>query len=400
MIKFTIDGQTVDPKNLQDVMTATVLEAIREHLNGQIGSIRHPDTGEFPTVVVRADNLDDLKIQVEGSPELVALVQSRLGGGADDVSTKELPSSPRVFLSYTSDDAELAKQIAEALEAAGIEVWWDKWCISAGDSFRQKIDEGIGGCTHFLALLSPRSINKPWVNQEMDAGLVRKLNEQCRFLPLRHELPVSELPPLLSGIHAPSIVTEEDLAQLISDIHGLTRRPPRGHVPAAVRSGRSEETGYSSAANAIARLCVEKSSNALFADPQFELGALAQEVGLSREDTEDALHELRSFFKTSGEHVLVEGGLFAEFDGYWKPWRPSDDALRLSADIMSDPHFPADCATIADRYGWEPRRLNAAIHYLFERRLIVDYRALGTAPWTIARVVGNDNMRRFVKSRS
>ena len=73
---------------------------------------------------------------------------------------------PRVFLSYTSDDIELARRIAESLHGNGIDTWWDKWRISTGDSLRQKIDEGLSGCTHFLVLLTPQSIDKPWVNQE------------------------------------------------------------------------------------------------------------------------------------------------------------------------------------------------------------------------------------------
>jgi hypothetical protein len=45
-------------------------------------------------------------------------------------------AAPRVFLSYTSDNIDLARRIAEALEAKGIERWWDKWCIYPGDSLR------------------------------------------------------------------------------------------------------------------------------------------------------------------------------------------------------------------------------------------------------------------------
>ncbi|MCS3453882.1 toll/interleukin-1 receptor domain-containing protein [Bradyrhizobium elkanii] len=399
MLKFTINGRPIDPNNLGDAMTASMLEGIRAELADKISGIRDPKTGEFPTVVVRGDDLANLKIQVEGSPELLALVKDRLGGDVMDDTTEVPAATPRVFLSYTSDDVVVAKRIAEAMEAAGIEVWWDKWCISAGDSLRQKIDEGIAGCSHFLVLLTPRSIKKPWVNQEMDAGLVRKLNDQCQFLPVRSELPATELPPLLSGILSPAITTDEDIAQLISDIHGVTRRPPRGVPPAALQADKTAETGYSAAANAVARLFVEQSENGLFADPQFDFEALAKEVGLSIEDTEDALHELSGFFETSGRHVLVQGALFAQFDRFWKPWNPADDALRLAADIMSDPAFPADCASIANRYGWEARRLNPVAHYLLERSLIVDYRALGTLPWAIVRIVGNDNMRRFVKSR-
>lgn len=399
MITFSIDGKSFDPRNLKDAVMASVLENVREQIRTRVGNIRDPQTGEFPTIVIRGMSLDNLQVHVEGSPEVIALVNKRLGGEVEQTSpTAE--THPRVFLSYTSDDVEIAHRLAEALERAGIEVWWDKWCISAGDALRQKIDEGIGGCTHFLALLSPRSIKKPWVNQEMDAGLVRKLNDQCRFLPVRHQLPASELPPLLSGILSPAITTDADIAQLINDIHGVSRRPPRGPAPVAIQASQAAQTGYSAAANTLARHFVEKSEDGLFGDPIIEVEDLAKEVGLSVEDTEDAIQELHGFLRESTGFVLVEGALFAEFDRYWKGWNTVDDALRLAADIMSDSQFPDSCEEIAKRYQWEPRRLNSTIYFLLERSLIVDYQGIGTTPWAVFRIVGNQNMRRFVKSRA
>ena len=314
--------------------------------------------------------------------------------------TTATSAPPHAFLSYTSDDLDLARRIAEALQANGIETWWDQWCIYPGDSLRQKIDAGIAECTHFLVLLTPRSIDKPWVNQEMDAGLIRKLNDQCKFLPVRYDLPSSTFPPLLSGMHSPVIATDGDIAQLISDIYGISRKPPRGAPPAAVAKSGGAKTGYSAAATAIARLFVERTEQALFADPQYDVGDLAKETGLSVEDTMDALYELSGFVKVSFDHVLVQGTLFAEFDRYWKSWNAGEDALRLAADIVNDPEFPTDPKQITERYGWEPRRLNPAIFDLLERRLIVDYQALFTHAFAMARVVGNEHIRRFVKERS
>jgi hypothetical protein len=175
-------------------------------------------------------------MHVEGSPQLLELVRQRVGGDGDveTVTEGESPEgAPRVFLSYTSDDAALAERIATALHANGIETWWDKWCIGAGDSLRQKIYEGLGECTHFLVLLTPQSFGKPWVNQEMDAGLVRKLSNKCRFLPVRHKLPAADLPPLLSSMYAPEISADEDITQLINDIHGISRKPKLGPAPHA-----------------------------------------------------------------------------------------------------------------------------------------------------------------------
>ncbi|MDN5869576.1 MAG: hypothetical protein L0H73_02460 [Nitrococcus sp.] len=152
--------------------------------------------------------------------------------------------------------------------------------------------------------------------------------------------------------------------------------------------------------SAIARYFVENSEHGTFADPQIDVEVLAQKIGLSVDDTNDALYELSGLVKVSLDHVLVQGTLFAEFDRHWKPWNPADDALKLGADILNDPDFPADCKQIAESYGWEPRRLNSVVHYMLKRQLIVDFQAMGTQPWAIVRIVGNDHLRRFVKSRS
>jgi hypothetical protein len=375
MINFTfsINGRNVDPKNMQDALMAALLESVRAEITDRVGAIRDPDTGEFPTVVVRGDNVDNLSIQVEGSPAVVALVQERLGitAGTDETQDAHVSGAPpKVFLSFAFEDRSLAESLAHALQANGIETWWAEWCMRPGDSLRQKIDEGILECTHFLVLLTPTSIKKPWVNLEMDAGLVRKLGDQCRFLPVRHGLPASELPPLLSGMLSPTVTTDDEIAQLIRDIHEVSRKPPLGAPPTAVAKTAGTETGYSSAATAIARIFVERSENALFADPQFGIEELAREAGLSLNDTKDALFELSVFFRDHHDYAMPEGTLFADFDRYWKPWNAPGDALRLAADVLNDPKFPSDPKQIIERYGWTPRRLNPALYYLLERKLI------------------------------
>lgn len=313
----------------------------------------------------------------------------------------------KVFLSYTSDDTELARSIAEALMDAGIDTWWSEWSTVAGDSLRQKIDKGLEDCTHFLVLLTPQSINKPWVNAEMDAALVQKLNDQCKFLPVRHDLPVSALPPLLKGLLSPTVTTDEEIKQLIHDIYGVSRKPLLGPPPSAVAEARQADTGYSKAATAIAHLFVERSEHGLFADLQFRGGKLARETALSIEDVEDALYELADFVvipseggEVADQHVFAKESLFAEFDRHWKPWNPAEDALQIAADLVGDPEFPSALAEIAERYGWEPRRLNPAISHLWERELIDSAHTQGTDPYIVDSFIPNAaHLRRFVKGR-
>ena len=59
-----------------------------------------------------------------------------------------------VFLSYASDDAPAAQRIAEALRAAGIEVWFDQSELRGGDAWDAAIQRQIRECTLFVPLIS------------------------------------------------------------------------------------------------------------------------------------------------------------------------------------------------------------------------------------------------------
>ena len=62
--------------------------------------------------------------------------------------------SRAVFLSYASEDASAAQRIAEALRAAGIEVWFDREELRGGDAWDRRIREQIHDCRLFIAVIS------------------------------------------------------------------------------------------------------------------------------------------------------------------------------------------------------------------------------------------------------
>jgi len=63
-------------------------------------------------------------------------------------------SGKAVFLSYASQDAEAAKRIAEALRAAGVEVWFDQSELVGGDAWDQKIRKQIKECALLIPIIS------------------------------------------------------------------------------------------------------------------------------------------------------------------------------------------------------------------------------------------------------
>jgi tetratricopeptide (TPR) repeat protein len=59
-----------------------------------------------------------------------------------------------IFLSYASQDAEAARRIAEALGAAGLEVWFDQSELRGGDAWDQSIRKQIKNCALFMPIIS------------------------------------------------------------------------------------------------------------------------------------------------------------------------------------------------------------------------------------------------------
>lgn len=401
MLKFTVGGRSVSASGLQKELLHAAFLQVAVELRHRFSSIRHPETGEFAFVTIHGHALDDMRLRIEGSAALIEVVKSRLPQDNEYAMTftaTDKKKTPRLFLSYSFADRDLAERIATALQAQGIDTWWAEWEIESGDSFRRKIDAGLANCTHFMVLLTPNSIQRPWVNEEIDAGFVRKVNATSRFIALRHQLPLESLPPLMTGMLCPEIDSElEKLKLIISEIHGLTRKPELGPAPIAVSA---PSTGYSAAATVIAELYVRESKKGGFRDASFQASEIALRTNLPQDDVVDALYELRAFFSNHHDTWAAETKLYAEFDQYWQPWNPEEDALKLAVDLLNDASFPGQPSKIAERYGWDPRRLNPAIFYLKDRDVIKTRDAIGGAPYLTISLSKTDATRRYVKSRS
>lgn len=396
------NGKPFKADDFQKALHKAAAKIVGDHLRERVSSVRDPETGAFATVIVDGERLDDMGLRIEGTPVILDQVRQDLGVEIDmedqEIEQDSTNVPPKVFLSFGWEDRDLAGRIAGALQSHGISTWWSEWEIKAGDSLRRKIDQGIGDCTHFIALLTPTSIDRPWVQEEMDAGFVQKVSRGATFIGLRHGLEASRLPPLLAGSLSPQI--DQDLSQiqqLVNDIHGISRKPALGPAPASTALPKSR---YTAAAMAIAEHFVDQSRNGEFGDVISDEERIAEHTSLSREDVVDALHELRRWLKIDYHSVVVREAFYAEFDRYWKPWNPADDALKLAAGMMNDASFPETPEMIGELYGWPPRRLNPAIAYLDERNAVMVLKGLGTTPYVAYKVQRTDATRRFVRSRA
>ena len=75
-----------------------------------------------------------------------------------------------VFISYSSTDIELARQIADALRNASFQVWNDTQ-IFPGDNWAELIANELRESDAMVVLLTPNSVDSPYINAEVGYAL-------------------------------------------------------------------------------------------------------------------------------------------------------------------------------------------------------------------------------------
>ncbi|HEX9983784.1 MAG TPA: toll/interleukin-1 receptor domain-containing protein [Thermoanaerobaculia bacterium] len=70
---------------------------------------------------------------------------------------------PLVFISHSSTDTWVAKQIAAHVRACGAEVFLDEADIAHGDDFEGRIVQAAKAATELIVLLTPWAMNRPYI---------------------------------------------------------------------------------------------------------------------------------------------------------------------------------------------------------------------------------------------
>ena len=75
-----------------------------------------------------------------------------------------------VFISYAVGDAAIADELRGDLEGKGLRCFVAEKDIQVATEWQESIREALVGSTRILVLLTPRSINRPWVLTEIGAA--------------------------------------------------------------------------------------------------------------------------------------------------------------------------------------------------------------------------------------
>lgn len=394
-------------RGLGDELIDDALEAYVADLHGKAASVVDPETGKHATVFVRRVGRQSITIHTSGSPGFARALEERLGLNRGEVHHVNEPASRDrlVYLAHATEDKHLAKPLAEGLFERGIRVWYDNWEIGYGDSLRQKMEQGLGDCTHFVILLTEASIKKPWVNEEIDAGLMSAVEGRAKFIGLRHQLPLMSVSPFLRTRLTPDYVPgPEGLDALTADIYGVSKRPRLGEKPRYVQEHELGST-WSTAARVVAEYFVRNSAHALPQEPETDYQTIEEATGLPHVDVRigvldlvgAGLLEKRDFL--GGESTISpKSDLFFTFDKQFLEWDPEHDARDLAVRLLNLGTDGAECAAVAASLDWPARRFNPAVAYLVSARVVSSHEYFDNGEFWPPEVTMGDELLRFVRS--
>jgi hypothetical protein len=104
-----------------------------------------------------------------------------------------------IFLSHSSADTELVRQLNADLIAAGIKTWFDEAEIRPGDQLMEKIQKAIQETELLGVVLTRRSVDSDWVQTEVLIAINQGVpNKTVKVVPLLLE--TCELPSYIANI--------------------------------------------------------------------------------------------------------------------------------------------------------------------------------------------------------
>ncbi|HSS49811.1 MAG TPA: toll/interleukin-1 receptor domain-containing protein, partial [Thermoanaerobaculia bacterium] len=152
-----------------------------------------------------------------------------------------MPEAFDVFLSHTSQDKPVVRQIGSWLEAREISVWLDEWELRPGFPLQEGLEEGISASRAGAVFVGPGGLGS-WQIPEMRAFIARSRREKIPVIPVllpgcpdSHELTLFLEAFIWVDLRAG--VTDEGLQRLAWGINGT--KPVR-RVGPNLRRGASE----------------------------------------------------------------------------------------------------------------------------------------------------------------
>lgn len=124
----------------------------------------------------------------------------------------------QIFVSHATADKWLATMICEQLERVGATTFRDDRDIDGGDDIPERIRTEIKRSRELVVLLTPNSVNRPWVLLEV--GAAWGWSKAIRIIPVLCHVDVDPIPSMLKSKKA---VHLNDLANVLEEVKRRVR---------------------------------------------------------------------------------------------------------------------------------------------------------------------------------
>lgn len=204
-IKFYINNQAAQLKSLKPSLSSQIRTAIQR---------RRQRLSAY-------DNLDDiLGIPIKTAPEPLRADIPKVVSAKTPSSRKQPQKQWDVFISHASEDKEeIVRPLANALQEAGLQVWFDEYTLRVGDSLRRSIDKGLAQSRYGVVIISEPFLQKEWPQKELDGLIAREIDGHKVILPVWHNVSLETVrtnSPLLADRLATS--SEKGIHQVVKDL--------------------------------------------------------------------------------------------------------------------------------------------------------------------------------------
>ena len=110
---------------------------------------------------------------------------------------KETAKPYQVFVSHATADKWLAKTLCEKIAEAGASTFRDDRDIDGGDNIPERIRLAIKRSKELVVLLTPNSVDRPWVLFEVGAAWGR--GKSIRIVPILYQVEVDTIPDIIKS---------------------------------------------------------------------------------------------------------------------------------------------------------------------------------------------------------
>lgn len=105
------------------------------------------------------------------------------------------PKPYRVFVSHATADKWIATVLCEKIESTGATTFRDDRDINGGDDIPESIRAAIEQSLEMVVLLTPESVNRPWVLLEVGAAWMR--GQSMRITPILCHVDIQPIPDMI-----------------------------------------------------------------------------------------------------------------------------------------------------------------------------------------------------------